>query len=82
MSARVAGADCHKDSHVIAVLDDVGRVLEELAITWAPEFSRALDVTARWGELTWGSSARDPTGGRSHSISRRRATACSRFRRA
>ena len=54
MSAKVAGVDCHKDSHVIAVLDDVGRVLEELTITGAQEFSRALDVTARWGELTWG----------------------------
>jgi len=30
MSAVVAGVDCHKDSHVVAVLDEVGRVVAEL----------------------------------------------------
>jgi transposase len=54
MCAMVAGVDCHKDAHVIAVLDEVGRVVEELTITGAVEFHRASDLMARCGDLTWG----------------------------
>jgi transposase len=54
MSAVVAGVDCHKDSHVVAVLDTVGRVLLELTADGPGDFQRAFDEAQQLGTVTWG----------------------------
>ena len=54
MPAVVAGVDCHKDSHVVAVLDEVGRVVAELNTNGPDDFPRVLEETARLGNVTWG----------------------------
>ncbi|MFN8670407.1 MAG: transposase [Gemmatimonadaceae bacterium] len=52
--AVVAGVDCHKDSHVVAVLDAVGRVLAELATEGPRDFQRVFDEVQMLGDVTWG----------------------------
>lgn len=54
MSAIVAGVDCHKDSHVVAVLDEVGRVLLELTAEGPGDFQRVFDEAQQRGTATWG----------------------------
>jgi len=54
MPAVVAGVDCHKDSHVVAVLDEVGRVVAELTADGPDTFQRVLDEVRQRGDVTWG----------------------------
>ncbi len=54
MPAVVAGVDCHKDAHVVAVLDDVGRVLAELTSEGPTGFQRVIDEVQTLGHVTWG----------------------------
>ena len=54
MPAVVAGVDCHKDSHVVAVLDEVGRVVAELQTAGSHGFRDVVDEVQKLGNVTWG----------------------------
>lgn len=59
MPPIAAGVDCHRDTHVVAFLDPLGRVLQTLSIgQTAADFARAVDVArglgAAAGEVQWG----------------------------
>ena len=54
MLRHVAGVDCHKDVHVVVVLDEVGRVLTELEIRGATQYEKADHVMAQYGPIVWG----------------------------
>jgi transposase len=54
-----AGVDCHKDTHVVAFLDPLGRVLGTRRVGQTPEeFARAVEAArafgAEAGEVRWG----------------------------
>lgn len=59
MAHIAAGVDCHRDTHVIAFLDALGRVLRTLSIgQTAADFARAVEAAreldAAAGEVRWG----------------------------
>ena len=59
MSQLAAGVDCHRDTHVVAFLDSLGRVLRTLRVGQsAAEFTRAVEAArelgADTGEVRWG----------------------------
>lgn len=51
----VAGVDCHKDSHAIVIVDEVGKVLRSFSIAAsAPGYREAMVIARDLGVALWG----------------------------
>ncbi len=51
----VAGVDCHRDTHSIVFLNEVGRTLGELTIPTSSEgYEQALAIASELGVVRWG----------------------------
>ncbi len=51
----VAGVDCHRDTHAVVILNEVGRPLKELTIPTSIEgYQLALSVASEFDEVSWG----------------------------
>ena len=51
----VAGVDCHRDTHSVVFLNEVGRPLKELTIpTSMAGYEQALTAAAEFGDVRWG----------------------------
>ena len=51
----VAGVDCHKDTHTIVFLNELGQVEQELSIpATARGYAEAVEAGGRFGEVRWG----------------------------
>jgi transposase len=51
----VAGVDCHKDTHTIVFLNELGQVEQELSIPATPRgYAKAVEASRRFGEVRWG----------------------------
>ena len=51
----VAGVDCHKDTHTIVFLNELGQVEQELSIAaTARGYAKAIEVGRRFGDVRWG----------------------------
>ncbi len=52
----VAGVDCHRDTHAVVILNEVGRPLKELTIPTSIEgYQLALSVASEFDEVELGS---------------------------
>jgi transposase len=55
MEEFVAGVDCHKDAHVIVIIDSNGKLIDELEIPTTNEgYLRALSIARKLGEVVFG----------------------------
>ena len=51
----VAGVDCHKDTHTIVFLNELGKVEQELSIPATTRgYAVAIETGRRYGEVRWG----------------------------
>ena len=51
----VAGVDCHKDTHTIVFLNELGQVEQQLSVPATSRgYAKAIEASRQYGEVRWG----------------------------